>query len=117
MTWLQADMRCLDLPARFDVVIAWDSFFHLPPDDQRAMFATFAGHAAPGSALVFTSGPAAGEEIAGDFFGELLDHASLDSDEYARLLDRHGYDVVDHRVENPACGGRTVWVAQRRRSD
>ena len=41
MTWLQSDMRQLELAEPFEIVIAWDSFFHLRPDDQREMFATF----------------------------------------------------------------------------
>jgi len=44
--WIVADMRTLALQRRFDGILAWDSFFHLNPDDQRRMFAIFAGHAA-----------------------------------------------------------------------
>ncbi|WP_419825669.1 class I SAM-dependent methyltransferase [Sphingomonas sp.] len=31
-----SDMRRLALERRFAGLVAWDSFFHLPPDDQRA---------------------------------------------------------------------------------
>ena len=44
---LHADMRRLALGRRFAGLIAWDSFFHLRPQDQRAMFPIFAAHAAP----------------------------------------------------------------------
>jgi SAM-dependent methyltransferase len=114
MSWYAMDMRQLDLPDRFDIVIAWDSFFHLSPDDQRAMFPRFSKHTAGGGALIFTSGTTEGGAIGGDLCGDRLYHASLNTDEYARLLDRHCYDVVLHRVQDPACGGHTVWVAQRR---
>ncbi|BBO63066.1 TPA: hypothetical protein ACGCBI_003178 [Serratia marcescens] len=33
-------------------------------------------------------------------------------EEYTRLLQENGFRVVDHVVEDPACGGRTVWLAQ-----
>lgn len=112
MTWLRADMRGLDLSERFDIVVAWDSFFHLPRNDQRAMFDTFRRNTAPGGVLVFTSGLTEGEEIGGDLFGDVLYHASLDTDEYARLLGRCGYEVVLHRAEDPDCGGHTVWIAR-----
>ena len=46
--WLVGDMRGLKLPGRFDGILAWDSFFHLAPDDQRGMFGVFARHAVPG---------------------------------------------------------------------
>ena len=113
MTWHQGDMRRLDLAETFEIVIAWDSFFHLPPGDQRAMFATFARHTAPGGVLLFTSGLREGEEVGGDLFGDPLYHASLDTREYAERLDRNGYDVVLHRAEDPDCGGHTVWLARR----
>src|SRR5437764_86603 len=49
--WLVADMRSLALARRFEGLLAWDSFFHLRPDDQRAMFRIFAAHAAPSAVL------------------------------------------------------------------
>jgi SAM-dependent methyltransferase len=110
--WLVADMRTLSLDRRFGGVIAWDSFFHLTAEDQRGMFAVFAKHAAPGAALLFTSGPAHGEAI-GEMEGEPLYHASLDEAEYRSLLAAHGFAVVRHVVEDPACGNHTIWLAQR----
>ena len=115
MRCLRADMRGLDLGERFDVVVAWDSFFHLGRDDQRAMFETFRRHTAPGGVLVFTSGVHEGEAVGGDLFGDVLFHASLDSAEYERLLDGNGYDVVVHAIEDPRCGGHTIWTARQRR--
>lgn len=110
-TWIQADMRMLALGRRFGGLVAWDSFFHLPAADQRAMFGIFAAHALPGAALLFTSGPQAGEAI-GQFEGETLYHASLDPEEYRALLAGAGFSLVDHIADDPACGGRTVWLAR-----
>jgi trans-aconitate methyltransferase len=112
-TWIESDMRTLALPRRFDALIAWDSFFHLDADTQRRMFPIFHAHAAPRAVLLFTSGPGAGEAI-GDFCGEPLYHASLDAAEYRALLAANGFDVLMHRVEDPDCGGHTVWLAQSR---
>ncbi|HEX2136560.1 MAG TPA: class I SAM-dependent methyltransferase [Microvirga sp.] len=109
--WLLADMRRLALGARFDGILAWNSFFHLRPDDQRDMFAIFRAHAAPGGALMFTSGPRAGVAI-GSLEGEPLYHASLDPDEYRALLAAHAFAVVAHAAEDPDCGGHTVWLAR-----
>jgi trans-aconitate methyltransferase len=113
-TWIEGDMRSLALGRVFDGVIAWDSFFHLDHDDQRAMFVRFAAHAAPGAALMFTSGPAHGVAI-GAYAGEALFHASLDPAEYRALLATNGFAVLAHVPEDPACGGRTVWLAARPR--
>lgn len=106
-----ADMRGLDLGRRFDGILAWDSFFHLTPDDQAGMFAVFKRHAAPGAALMFTSGPEAGEAI-GTWQGEDLYHASLAPKAYRRHLADHGFEVMDHRARDPMCGGHTVWLAR-----
>jgi SAM-dependent methyltransferase len=111
--WAVADMRRLDLGRQFDGIVAWDSFFHLTYDDQRAMFPIFGRHTASGGALLFTSGPAHGVAI-GSFHGEPLHHASLDAAEYRALLDQAGFDVVAHVAEDPTCGGHTIWLAQRR---
>ena len=112
-TWIVADMRRLSLGRQFDGVLAWDSFFHLRPDDQRAMFPVFRAHAKPKAALMFTSGPRAGEAM-GSYQGEPLYHASLAPDDYRTLLDGRGFDVAAQVSEDAAAGGRTVWLARRR---
>jgi hypothetical protein len=109
--WIVADMRKLALQRTFSGILAWDSFFHLCYDDQRRMFPVFRAHAAPNAALMFTSGLVHGEAI-GSFGGEPLYHASLDPSEYRSLLDRNGFHVVSHVVEDPNCGGHTIWLAQ-----
>lgn len=112
-TWVVADMRTLSLPRQFQGILAWDSYFHLPPNDQRRMFAIFRGHAGANAALMFTSGPQAGEAI-GTYQGEPLYHASLAPEEYRALLDEHGFDVVSYVPEDPTCGRHTIWLARSR---
>jgi hypothetical protein len=104
-------MRGLALGRAFDGILAWNSFFHLCHDDQRLMFPVFRRHAAPGAALMFTSGPAHGEAI-GWLEGERLYHASLDPEEYRGLLAAQGFAVIAQRAEDLECGGLTVWLAQ-----
>lgn len=106
-----ADMRRLDLGRTFDALLAWDSFFHLSPDDQRAMMAVFAAHAAPRAILMFTAGPAAGEPV-GDFAGHPLYHASLDPEEYRTALAGAGFTMIDVVLEDPEAGGHTVYLAR-----
>src|SRR5580693_6317704 len=93
--WLIADMRSLQLPRQFDGVLAWDSFFHLTPDDQRRMFNVFARHARRSAVLMFNSGPAHGEGV-GEYRGDPLYHASLSPDEYTSLLSSIGFEVAVH---------------------
>jgi trans-aconitate methyltransferase len=106
-----ADMRTLELGESFDAILAWDSFFHLSPDDQRAMLPVFAAHAAPRAILMFTAGPAAGEPI-GDFAGRKLYHASLDPKEYRDALAASGFSLIDVTFEDPEAQGHTVYMAR-----
>lgn len=108
--WLEADMRELELDRRFEGIVAWDSFFHLDADDQRAMFPRFASHAQPGAPLMFTSGPAEGEVI-GTCCEEPLYHASLGPAEYEHLLAANGFIAKNFTADDPQCGGHTVWLA------
>lgn len=110
--WLQADMRTLSLDQFFDGILAWDSFFHLSPDDQRKMFPIFGEHSAPGGTLMFTSGTSHGVAM-GEYRGEALYHASLDPKEYRTLLRSNGFEVGAHVEEDPSCGGHTIWLSRR----
>lgn len=114
MPAIPGDMRRLSLGRRYAGLLAWDSFFHLSPDDQRTMFGRFREHALPGAALMFTSGPAEGSAI-GELEGEPLYHGSLGPDEYRTLLYDANFRVIAQVVEDPACGLRTIWLAQRYR--
>lgn len=110
--WIQCDMRLMRLQRQFDAIIAWDSFFHLPANDQRRMFQLFQQHVAPHGLLLFTSGPRAGTAI-GSMHGHDLFHASLDAEEYELLLASHGFEILLHRENDPTCGDHTVWLAQQ----
>jgi SAM-dependent methyltransferase len=110
--WIVGDMRSLSLRRRFDGILAWDSFFHLAPDEQRRMFDVFAAHASPAAVLMFNAGPGYGE-ASGTYRGDPLYHASLARGEYAALLGRHGFEVLDHAVNDPRAGGRTAWLCRR----
>lgn len=111
-TWVQADMRTVELDQKFNAILAWDSFFHLTPDDQRQMFAQFAQFSVANTALMFTSGPTVGEAM-GDMFGDALYHASLSQDEYRVLLKQYGFNVVKMVANDVECTGHTVWLAQK----
>lgn len=112
-TWIVADMRGLDLGRRFDGLIVWHSSFHLTPEDQTALFAVHARHVRPGGVLMFTSGSRRGESV-GDWRGEPLYHGSLSLEDYRAGLAASGFDLLDHRQDDPTCGGATVWLARRR---
>jgi ubiquinone/menaquinone biosynthesis C-methylase UbiE len=113
MRWILGDMRSLDLGEEFDLVLAWDSFFHLNQDDQRKMFTVFESHLKEGGILIFTSGWQQGE-VYSQMCGYNFYHASLDLEEYQSLLNHHHFRVLLNKVEDPDCGEHTVWVVQKK---
>nr|WP_319392703.1 class I SAM-dependent methyltransferase [uncultured Desulfobacter sp.] len=98
-------MRNIHFDKKFDATIAWHSFYHLPPEDQRQMFDVFAGHMNPGGFLLFTSGAEEGECWSNNN-GEDLYHGSLGIEEYKRLLSAHKFHIVRHVQKDPECGGQ-----------
>lgn len=110
--WVLADMRTLNLQEKFHAVIAWHSFFHLPHDDQRTTLRSLAALVKEEGLLIFTSGSEYGE-VWGDNGGHDLYHASLSSEEYARILAECHFKILAHKVNDPECGDATVWVAQK----
>ena len=106
-----ADMRGLNLGETFDAILAWNSFFHLDPNDQVGMFKVFKRHAAAEAALMFASGHEHGTAI-GQVAGEPVYHASLSPNEYEKLLNEHGFTVRHFKQEDPECHSHTIWLAQ-----
>lgn len=109
--FIHADMRLIDLNRKFDAIILWHSFFHLPWQDQRKMFSLFAKHLKSGGILLFTSGSEEGE-VWSNNGGIDLYHASLSMAEYKQLLQEHHFKLLLHVIEDPSCGDATVWIAQ-----
>lgn len=110
-TWIVEDIRDVVLSKKFDCVVVWHSLFHLSAEDQRKMFQVFTNHLNQHGMLLFTSGHEAGE-VWSDNGGENLYHASLSADEYKTLLQQYGFELLLHVVQDPACGGATVWMAR-----
>ena len=113
--WITADMRSLPPLPEFDGVIAWHSFFHLRPEDQRPMFAVFARLGRPGAVLMFTSGTTHGEAM-GTLQGRPLYHGSLDRAEYRDRLQACGFEVIRYVEKDASCGDANVWLARKHRS-
>ena len=111
--WRRADMRRLDLGERFDGIVAWDSFFHLTPEAQRACLPAMARHLSPGGAILVTVGPDA-NEVTGTVGGEPVYHASLSPAEYARLLEAAGLRLAAFIAEDPDCDRHSVLMARDR---
>ncbi len=105
------DMRQLKLEQKFNAIIAWHSFFHLEGKDQEKMFKIFQEQLEPNGVLMFTSGNELAEAWS-ENYGQDLYHASLSPEQYQELLAAHQFKLIQHSIEDPECGGATVWIAQ-----
>lgn len=110
--WRVGDMRRLDLGTTFDGIVAWDSFFYLTPDEQRAALPHLADHLAPGGRMLVTVGPEAGE-VTGHVGTEEVYHASLSPAEYATRLEDCGLRLTAFVAEDPGCEKHTVLMARK----
>lgn len=108
--WIEADMRKFAAePNAYDGIIAWSSLFHLDVEAQEKLIPRIALWLKRGGVALFNTGPDRGVRI-GEFEGEALFHASLAPGEYRALFARSGLAELAHRIEDPDCGGMTVWL-------
>lgn len=112
VTWIQADMRSLNLNQTFDGIVAWNSFFHLNPAEQRLTLKRFFTHLKPKGALLLTVGHKAGE-VLGRVEGQDVYHSSLAPSEYERILHKAGFTQVEYVAQDPRCGRHSILLANR----
>ena len=114
--WLVMDMRELSMDEKFDGIIAWDSFFHLNPDEQRRTLQRFIVHLKPYGNLLLSVGHEAGE-VLGRVEGETVYHSSLSAQEYQQILHSAGFESIDTVLEDEHCDCRSVLLAMNLKAD
>ena len=110
-TWILEDMRDLNLSSKYDVIIAWNSYFHLPKQDQKEMFKQFVKLSKNGTYLLFTTGPKDNEGTS-QMDGVDFYEANLSKDNYYSLLTKYDFEVIFFKIEDPDCNGHTVCLAK-----
>lgn len=73
----------------YDLIVAWDSTFHVPHASQRAVLEKLCGALAPGGVLLFTAGGVDGENT-GEMEDVTLYYSSLSDVEYMRIITETG---------------------------
>lgn len=81
----------------YDLIVAWDSTFHVPHDLQAATVRRLCSALAPGGILLFTGGDVDGE-ITGEMDGVEFYYSSLTVSEHRALLRDSGCTCIlsDH---------------------
>lgn len=112
ITFVEQDMRHLDLDDHFGGIVSWDGFFHLSPDEQRTALHKIATLLCPDGVLLLTVGHVEGE-VTGTVEGESVYHASLAPSEYEERLDALGIEAKIH-VRYEAAENRTILYGRKR---
>ena len=108
---LRADLRSFDEGVRYDLIVAWDSLFHLPYGDQRRALHHLVGLLEEAGVILFTAG-GLDDERTGEMHGERFYYSSLSSGTYAGILEEDGLEMVlveDDQAPTP----HVVFVARR----
>ena len=89
LTFIHADICEWIPPRQYDLIVAWDSTFHLRLKDQAPVLGKLCGALAPGGVFLFTAGGVNGE-VTGEMYGESFYYSSLTDDEYLRVANCAG---------------------------
>jgi SAM-dependent methyltransferase len=110
---VEADMLSVDLPDRYDGLVAWDSVFHVPRAWHEALFRAMARWLAPGGIVLLSVGGSEGEFVAPMFAVDFFYSAHAPAASRA-LLERAGFDVVLSEVDDPSSRGHVAMLGRRR---
>lgn len=83
--FILADICEWKIEERYDVIIAWDSIFHAPYSEQRAVVGKLCNALAAGGVILFTAGGVDGE-ITGRMRGRDFYYSSLAEEEYLKTM-------------------------------
>ena len=108
----RADLRRFDEGARYDLVLAWDSLFHLPYGDQRRATHHLLSLVAARGVILFTAG-GIDDERTDAMHGESFYYSSLAHSAYLEILEADGFELlVDEADQAPL--PHAVFIARRR---
>lgn len=94
---IQSDVTTWTPDRGYDLVIAWDSTFHLPRASQEPVLRALCDALTDGGVILFTAGGVDGE-VTGSMAGQQFHYTSLADEEWMRILHDSGCKLVllDH---------------------
>ncbi|KAK1753818.1 methyltransferase type 11 [Echria macrotheca] len=106
--FVEGDMASLDLPAAsFDGVVSFYTIFHLPRDEQPAMFRRIYGWLREAGVLACNLATVDEDEIYGEFLGYGMFWSSFETQKSLDMLREVGFEVVQSEVLGAAEGDGT----------
>lgn len=89
VSFVHADISEWQPASRYDLIVAWDSTFHLPHALQEPVLEKLCAALSDGGVLLFTGANVDGE-ITGEMHGETFYYSSLGTANYLRILEGAG---------------------------
>jgi predicted TPR repeat methyltransferase len=115
-TFILGDMRSVtsrEIGDEYDLIVAWDSVFHVPRENHADVFARFASWLRPGGRLLLSLGGSAWEGTS-EMLGETFFYSGFDPEESLRLLEAAGFSIVHSEIDDPQSRGHLSIVASTR---
>lgn len=111
--FVHADVATWEPPAgtRYDLVLAWDSTFHLPRDLQEPVLRRLCRWLAPGGVLLATTGGKEGE-VSGEMQGVRFAYSALAPDAVAAIAAEEGCAVELREADQPPAP-HLAWLVRR----
>lgn len=91
--FIHADICEWQPQEQYDVIIAWDSIFHVPYSAQGRVVAGICDALANGGVVLFTAGGVEGERT-GEMCGQDFYYSSLAEEEYFRIMKENGCKCI-----------------------
>ena len=123
--FIHGDMTQLDFPSeRFDAVVAFYSFFHVPREQHKALIENVSDWLRKDGLLLFTYSSHAEEGIYPLFLGTKMYFSSFGTEQILNIVKSCGFTIVDQQVRaqgnvedltDPDNDTSFLWVLARKR--
>jgi len=118
------DIRTWESEDKYDIIVAWDSIFHLPSESQSPVVSKLCNHLQPDGILVYTFGDGNGDheslsfqEADGSQYAEVngvkFPYGSIGIDENLRVLMSNHCQCRHLELDQGNTGGHVYVIAQR----
>ena len=111
-SFMKVDVRDFNTQRQFDAVIAWDSLFHLQPDQQEPVFKRVGTFIKPAGYFLFTHGGREAE-MEGEMYGHRFSYSSPDPEKIKKLLHAAGFRILSFDIDDSEANGYLICLAQK----
>ena len=111
--FLLGDMRTADPGGRFDALVAWDSVFHIPRTEHRAVFARFHSWLRPRGRLLVSLGGSGEMDFTSQMHGETFFYSGHEPTEALRIVASVGFQIEHWEEDDPSSRGHIAVLAVR----